>query len=269
MRGWIIAAVLACTAVRVNAQPDSVSRARELYQLAEQAMQQRRYADASRDYGEAYEITKDPVLFFKIASAAQGDGKCDTALIYFRRYLSEAKPNEAFTKLTQEKMAACGEPAAPVEPAPPPPPPPSPPPPPAPPPQVQPPQPSPPPPAPTTKLISRHRLAWMLVAGSVATLTVGAVLAYSANAAERDVADLYVGLLGVPPQFDANTRRTYDDLVAEGRRYERLSWVSFGLAGALAAGAAIRFVTDRPTERVELTPAVTPTTASVTATIRF
>jgi hypothetical protein len=114
----------------------------------------------------------------------------------------------------------------------------------------------------------RHRGPWLLVGGSLALVTVGAVLTYSSNAAERDVEDLYVGLNGTPPPFNSTTKRLYDDALAEGRRYETLSIVSFSLAGALAAGAALWFALDRR-EHVTVAPAVSPGGAGVSTTIRF
>jgi hypothetical protein len=93
-----------------QAQPSApdIARAKELYQLAETAMAEQRHGDAARDYGAAYDITKDPVLFYKIGAANERGGKCDVALIYYRRYLREAKPNEQFTTLTRERITACG-----------------------------------------------------------------------------------------------------------------------------------------------------------------
>jgi hypothetical protein len=116
--------------------------------------------------------------------------------------------------------------------------------------------------------LGRHRGPWLLVGGSIALVTAGAVLAYSANAAERDVEDLYVGLNGTPPPFNATTRKLYDDAIAEGRRYQTLSIVSFGLAGAVAVGAAVWFAVDKD-EPVTVAPAVAPGTAGVSTTIRF
>ncbi|HNU08438.1 MAG TPA: hypothetical protein PKO33_11785, partial [Pyrinomonadaceae bacterium] len=40
------------------------------------------------------------------------------------------------------------------------------------------------------------------VTGSIALVTIGAVLAYSADSAENDITDLYVGLSGNPPIYD-------------------------------------------------------------------
>jgi len=126
---------------------------------------------------------------------------------------------------------------------------------------------APPPPPPPARL-GRHQGPWLLVGGSIALVTAGAVLAYSANAAERDVEDLYVGLNGTPPPFNATTRKLYDDAIAEGRRYQTLSIVSFSLAGALAIGAGIWFAVDRG-EKIAVTPAGGPGTAGVSTRIQF
>jgi hypothetical protein len=116
--------------------------------------------------------------------------------------------------------------------------------------------------------VGRHRGPWLLIGGSLALVTAGAVLAYSADAAERDVEDLYVGLNGTPPPFNSTTRRLYDDAIAEGHRYQTLSIASFGLAGALAAAAAIWFALDR-NEQLTVTPAVAPGAAGLSTAIRF
>jgi hypothetical protein len=116
--------------------------------------------------------------------------------------------------------------------------------------------------------LGRHRGPWLLVGGSIALVTLGSVLAYSANAAERDLEDLYVGLNGTPPPFNATTRRLYDDAIAEGRRYQTLSIASFGLAGALAVGAAVWFAL-APSEKITVAPAVAPGAAGASAAIRF
>jgi hypothetical protein len=266
---------------RAEPSPD-IQRARELYQQAEAAMKDGRYADAARDYGGAYEITKDPVLFFKLGGANDRGKKCNVALIYYRRYLREGKPNEDFTRLTRSRIAACGgnpdddgsgagsgsatgggsagSAAGSAEPGP---------------------EPDPglgsgstPPPPPPRSVVGRHRMAWIFIGGAIASFTAGAVLAYSANASEKDVEDLYVGLGGTPPQFDARTKASFDDLVAEGKRYEKLSWIGFGLAGGLAIAATIRFLTDKDEpvtmeNKVGITPVITPRSAGVSATLRF
>ncbi len=110
---WILCAALvlaaAASAVPAGAQPSSpdLAEAASLYRSAEQAMADKRYDDAARDYGAAYEISKDAILFFKIASALDKGGKCPVAITYYRRYLREGKPSAEHQKLTGERIAAC------------------------------------------------------------------------------------------------------------------------------------------------------------------
>ncbi|MEJ7598629.1 MAG: hypothetical protein WKG01_12035 [Kofleriaceae bacterium] len=262
----ILAIVFAVTSVAAQPAPD-VERAKTLYDAAQTATAEARYADAIRDYTAAYDITKDPALLFKIGAAHQKSGGCELALTFFRRYLAEGKPSEPYVNLTKDRIVACGgDPAigtepAPVEPAP------------AEPAPVEPapvePAPTPVAPAPAPPMLGRHRLAWLLVGGSIGLLTVGSVLAYSSNAAERDIEDLYVGLGGTPPRFDDRTRARYEAVVDEGEKYEKLSWISFGIAGGLAVAATVRFLTDREGTEPLITPTVSPTGAGASATFRF
>src|SRR5687767_7172820 len=88
--------------------PADVERAKQHYASGQQAMTDGRFADAVREYGAAYDITKDPVLFYKIGNANERAGKCDVALIYYDRYLKEARPDAQFVALTEERIKACG-----------------------------------------------------------------------------------------------------------------------------------------------------------------
>ncbi len=268
--------------------PD-LERAKDLYRTAEAQMAAGQFGDASATYGAVYELTRDPVLFYKIGSANEKAGKCDVAVIYYGRYLREAKPAEKFVSLTRERITACGgDPSTPVATDP----------------VVEPPAagsaagsadgvagpagpgsasgsgtvaaevPVAEAPVPVEQRpVGQHKTAWLLVGGSIAFATIGAVLAYSASAAENDVADLYIGLGDRPPVFDARTQSTYEALLADGRRYEVLSWTSFGLAGAAAIGAAIVFLHDSDAEHTDRSVRVTPTVGrdggGVAATVRF
>src|SRR5258706_12213262 len=108
--------------------------------------------------------------------------------------------------------------------------------------------------------------AWLLVGSSLAAVTIGSVLAYSASSAEDDVKDLYISANGQPPMFDAKTAKRYQDLVDTGHMYEHLSWVSFGVAGACAIGATILFLREPEHEpRVTVTPIATPHETGVAA----
>ena len=251
-------------------------RAKQLYGAAEQAMTNGNYQEAVTDFGSAYEITKDPVLFYKIGSANQKLGKCDVALIYFGRYLKEAHPTEKYIALTKEHIAECNA-AAPVEPLPatiearP----------------VTPPQPvvrpgedigldptTPPPPSPPQHHAHGSKAGWLLVGGALAFATVGAVLAYSASSSENDISDLYVGLGGVPPTFDATTQSRYNDLVDEGHRYQYLSWAAFGIAGGAAIAAAVVFALKdddehEPARAARIVPTLSPSSAGLAASFRF
>jgi len=300
----LLAGSLAPPVSRAQPAPASVSepelsRAKDLYKSAEAAMKDGQFDDAMRDYGAAYELSKDPALLFKIGRANEQAGRCEVALTYYARYLREGIPNEKFATMARERITACGGDvhklegsAATAEP-----------------------QPStsighgsnaapaqtgsqpaagaghdagnatgntagssdvaagagtgtssaPPALAPS----GSHKAAWILTGGVVALATLGGVLAYAANSSENDIRDLYVGFAGQPATFDTKTKQRYDDLVDQGHRYEHLSWASFGLAGAAAAGAAVLFVLgrrDEPAQHARITPIVTTTSAGLAVT---
>ena len=270
----ILAGLLIAGSVAAQPAPD-YARAKDLYKAAEAAMAAGQFGDAATNYGAVYDITKDPVLFYKLGSANEKAGRCDVALTFYRRYLDEAKPSEKFVAQTKERIAACGgtPPSPPSAPAGGPP---------------TPPVPGPAttptaapdlgagsaaplPPGPPPAKPGHHQAAWLCVSGSIAFATVGAVLAYSANAAENDVADLYVGLGGHPPAYNTRTRSQYEALQRDGRRYEVMSWMSFGVAGLAAVAAASLFYGDRHEQARH--PMITPTVSSdgggVAATMQF
>ena len=262
----VAAGVLLASATTPLAQPSpapDLAHAKELYVTANQAMIEGRFDDAARDFGAAYDITHDPVLFFKIGVANEKAGHCDTAQIYFSRYLKEAAPDPKFQQLAQDHIQAChgdarnlatptGEPEAdlgsaagsgsaaegsaagsgsaevpaaagsaevPAAAAP-----------------------APLPPGPPLSHPHGNDAAWLMVGGGLAFVTMGAVLAYSASSSEQDLRDLYVGLDGKPPVYDATIAKRYQSLVDEGNRYEHLSWGAFAVAGGFAVAATILFL---------------------------
>ena len=263
------AILLAGRPAHTQPAPD-LDRARVLYASAEKALEESRVEDALRDYKAAYEITRDPALLYKLGVVHQKANDCRPAVAHFAVYLKIGKPTPDFFALTREKIRVCGYdpdglPADLEDPT-----------------VVKPVEAgaagsgsgsavpvvgsgSAAPKPPVAK--GRHRAAWILVGGAIAAATVGAVLAYSANAAEADVDDLYVGLGGQPPVFDASTKARLDDLVAEGKRDQKLSWAGFGVAAVLGGLAAWRFTVKE--ETVQVTPTVTPNGAAVTAGFRF
>jgi hypothetical protein len=111
----------------------------------------------------------------------------------------------------------------------------------------------------------REDAAWLLVGGALTFVTTGIVLAYAVESTEADLDDLYVTVNGGQPVFDAKTQARYDELVKQGDRLEKLSWISFGVAGGMAIGATVLFWKHRKEPTV--TPIVTPNSAGVS--VRF
>ncbi len=275
MRSPICWLFVLCLTARSFAQPappasePDYARATELYEAATRAMDEGRPDDAARDFLAAYAITKDPVLFYKIGSAYEKAGNCREALGYYQRYLDEGKPADNFVALTRERIEACTAQLNTTPPAPEPEPP-------APPdtapadaPAASPTDAPVEPPADTPipqPTVNQDR-AWLFVGGALAFVTAGAVLAYSTSSAEQDVRDLYIANNGRPPEYDANTKKRYEALIDEGRRYEILTWTSFGLAAGCAIGATIFFLRDGG--EVSVAPVVTPKETGVSATLRF
>src|SRR5689334_5012234 len=234
LAGALGVATLAPAAGHAQTAPD-LERAKDLYLSGEAAMKDSRFDDAARDYGASYELSQDPALFYKIGHANERAGKCDIALIYYARYLREGKPSDPFVALTHEHIKACGgappgagsnEPAAG---------------------SAAPPSGEAGPgsgsaaashagpeaagaaaasqagaettgtaaaasPAPAVVPPDREKVAWLLGGGAIAFATLGGVLAYAASSSENDVRDLYAGLAGQTPAFDATTRKRYDEI---------------------------------------------------------
>jgi hypothetical protein len=268
----IVGGLAGLTAVGVGQPGPDFARASELYNSAEAAMAEQRYADAIRDYAAAYDITKDPVLFYKLGAANERAGNCQAALPYYAGYLKEAKPTDRFKVLTEAHIRACGgDPAtlegagsgsgsatgsgsgsaAPAE-------------------GSDAGSGSAAVPAPVT--LTRHgtNAAWLLVGGSIALFTVGGVLAYSSGSSEQDIKDLYAGLGGRVPTWNAATQQRLQELVDEGHRYQHLSWAAFGVGVGLGAAAAVVFYRYPTTETtLHVAPTVSPKGAGVTARVRF
>jgi hypothetical protein len=286
-------------ATLASAQPaPDFARAKQLYDTASSELDKGAYADAMRDFGAAYEITKDPVVFFKIALANEKAGKCDVALVYYARYLREAKPAQHFVDTTKEHVAACGgasddtlagmdgsgSGSTPTKSS-----------------------------EPevgqgalaatgsdtgsgsdagagsdagsgadltglgsgsaTPAVTHRHGrdLPWLMIGGALAFVTAGAVLAYSASSSEQDIRDLYVGLDNMSPVYDMKTQQRYQELLDEGHRYQYLSLGAFGIAAGFTVAATLLFVHDHNVEqqRLLLTPTASANSAGVSATLRF
>lgn len=247
----------------VAAQPDFKAAA-EHYKAADAAMASGNYTGAALEYGIAYDITKDPILFFKIGTANEKAGKCGIALTYFQRYLREGNPSDEYKRVAEEKIAGCkaaigdpggggdgggdgavdpdsigsgpddGEPVGGGDDA----------------------------gdgagggdglggglgPSFTDKGGSWKRsAAWISTGVTIGMVAVATVLYMSAEGTEEDLQaliDFRDTTSGQPLTFD-EARSQYDDLVDEGERFDRLSKIAFAAAGVSAAAAVTFFVLD-------------------------
>ena len=246
-------------------QPDYAA-AKQHYQAAEEASARGDHATAAREYGIAYDITKDPVLFYKIGQSYERAGDCTSAQVYYGRYLKEGNPSEEFKTKTEEAMKACGQ------------------------------KPGPesgtstgdrtpeagdrtPETATTADRESvgavsavpksledeepswQRTAAWSSVGIAVALLTTGAVLGLSAASREEDVANLieFRDAEGQPATYTGATRDRYKDLISEGDRLESLAVVAFAASGVAVASAALFFFLDARAEADRDATALRPT----------
>lgn len=248
----VFLAVLAATAA---AQQPDYKAAAEHYKTAEAAMASGDFATAALEYGVAFDITKDPILFFKIGQANERAGKCPVALTYYNRYLREGNPSEDYRKLTEERVAVCSQPGG----APP----------------VEPPPVEPPPVDPVDPGVGaldpgdgddsglglgggdggpsfidggtswKRKGAWIATGVTVALTAAGVVLAMSAEGTEEDLQaliDFRNG--GRPVRFD-EVRDQYASLQADGERFDKLATIALASAGATAVIATTLFLLDR------------------------
>ena len=283
-----------------SGKPDFAAAKRH-YAAAEEAAAAKKWPVAVRQYQIAFEITRDPVLFFKLGDAHQQSGDCKEALRFYRNYLAQGQPNAAFKKDTEARMAACGAAAgsesAGAEVA------------------SESPSATDPLPAeddgglldpgdfdapnaagnaslpepggsdaPIVAYGSRESevldeggwestAGWTSVGLAFAFATTGAVLALSANSRQEDLENLlaFRDVDGRPVRFEGETRRRYEELVDEGKTLETWSYVAFGAAGAAAVAAGIFFLMDEePAEKTAiLTPSVSESSVGVAAAWRF
>jgi hypothetical protein len=243
---------------RAQDKPD-YEKAKQHYTTATQAMAQGDYRIAAREFGVAYEITKDPILFFKIAWAFEQAGDCESALIYYGRYLREANPSDKDRSDAEGRVASCQEAlgkkpgggdggGGPAD--------------------------GPPsdegdeggPPAdivtdPTggdevggddaaapTFLDSgtswQRTAAWVSVGLAVAAGTTASVLGLSASSREEDVDTLvnFRAADGLPRAYEGEIKRQYEEFVQEGKDLQTYSRIAWGVAGGAAAAAVVFFI---------------------------
>jgi tetratricopeptide (TPR) repeat protein len=248
-----------------QAKPDYAA-AKKHYAEAEKAAQEKDWARAAKEYGVAYEITRDPVLFFKLGNAYQLSGDCTRAVEYYERYIAEANPSDEYRADTQTRIANCNtslagattEPAEPDDPAPP--------------------EETTPTPATTTtpgleeasaedsaevnvgtdseqvgqptflddEPTWQETAAWTSVGVSFALLSVSAILGLSADSREEDIDNLfrYRDSEGNPAEYTETVRKRHESLIEEGEDLNTMSMVALGLAGVSTVSAVVFFVLD-------------------------
>lgn len=254
------ALAVAATAGLAWAQPDYKAAA-EHYKAAEAAMAAGDFGAAALEYGVAYDITRDPILFYKIGQANDKAGKCPVALTYYNRYLKEGSPSDEYKRLTQERIVACTPGgAAPPDGG------------------------GVPPPdgggtpdgggapdgggspdgggAPTDGIPDGGALAggptfidqptswkrtgaWVATGLTVGLAAAGVVLAMSAEGSEEDLQSLIDFRNGGRPVRYEEVRAQYESLEADGERFDTLATAAFIGAGVTAVVATTLFVMDR------------------------
>jgi hypothetical protein len=275
-------AVVAALAGSAAAQQPDYQAAAVHYKAAETAMAKGDFANAALEYGIAFDITKDPILYFKIGQANERAGKCPVALTYYNRYLKEGNPSEEYQRVTRERIEACGKPSGTV----------------GDPPVGDPPVGDPPvgdppvgdPPVGDGRLDPDGNLdgpdggglgagdggpsftdepgswkrtgAWIATGLTIGLAAAGVVLAMSAEGAEQDMKALIdFRNAGRPVRFDEVSGQ-YQSLEDDGKRFDTLATVAFASAGATAAIAVTLFIVgrrrggDRPPPVARLRPAI-------------
>jgi hypothetical protein len=110
-------ALLGAPSARAQAQPDYAA-AKKHYLAGNEASGRKEFETAIHEYILAYDITKDPSLFRRIGAAYEGLGRRNEAVIYYRRYLSEAKTPPDADEIRGRIMTLSKAAAAPPAPAP-------------------------------------------------------------------------------------------------------------------------------------------------------
>jgi hypothetical protein len=252
-------------------KPD-YDKAREHYTKGTAALQARDFSSAAREFGAAYQITKDPVLFFKIAQAHDNASDCESALVYYGRYLKEANPSKEDQAVAEQRVMACtkkmgsaeqsgrteqgvdrgvqtdfgsdtgdsgsGDDLL---------------------------------PSPTETHVDgaatqstagpltdgepswQHTAAWVSVGVTVGAATVAAVLGLSAASREEDIDRLVTPGSGGALTFEGSVREQYEAYINEGKDQQTYSFIAWGVAGAAAVAATVFFVLDASAGREKAT----------------
>jgi tetratricopeptide (TPR) repeat protein len=268
--GTVVATERAATA---QAKPD-FEAAKKHYKNAKDAEKRGDYDTAIAEFAAAYDITKDPKILYSIGRAYESSGNKDAAVVYYRRYITEAKDakdrDEVKARIDDLEGKGAG----------------------------------------TTDggtigggsdtgggtsgggsdtgggtsgggtsggsgndLVTpdlggggddtdpgggggpsfveggsrwQRTAGWVSIGIAAVALTTGAVLGESAASAEEDINRLvdYRDDMRRPTTFTGTVREDYNDAKADGARDEKLAIVAFSLAGAAAVAATVFFIMD-------------------------
>ncbi len=285
-------------------QKPDFAAARKHYVTAQAAEKAGDYDTAVAEYAAAYDITKDSKILYSIARSYEAGGNKDAAVVYYRRYVNEAK--DAKDRDDVKKHIAAIEAKTPTT---------------VPPPgggETKPPgeggdliapkpsggdgdliAPRPPgggedPPdgpgddpgigdAPSFEdggTRWQRTAAWVSVGVAAVALTTGAVLGESALSRKEDIQRLQNFRdpdSGQPTRYTGNVAADYNDALDEGEAMESYAIVAFSIAGVAAIGAIVFFAIDPGPSEVPGTtgararpvryvmPMVTPDGVGVTA----
>ena len=287
--------VLACVIVAVSlafagtagAQKSkfNTAAAKAAYIAAKKAEKKKSWKEAAKQYGVAYVISRDPILFYNIAFAFKQDGNCEFAIIYFKRFLNDTTPKPEARAKTDELINACkkklgikDEPE-PVEPT----------------------------VTGTTggtttdpgtgggttstgtggasfagadavdrEASAARKTAWVSLGIAAALGATGAAFAIAANTREDDVDTLinFNDQDGLPRRYEGLIADRYNDKVDEGDSFETMAKVAFGAAGAAAVVGLAFFIIDNRSEgdngaTATISPTITADGAGVSAGWEF
>lgn len=257
--------------------PEQKVQAKEHYQNATKAEKDGRFDDALVELQAAFDVTKDPKLFFQLGRVHELANHLDEAVIAYRRFLNEAKPSAGkaaeveatIARLEAQRAAATPTPAelptpteVPVSET---------------------------PPAEATpdsldKLEAEDEggssgpwmrtAGWVSVGAAAVLLTTGGLLAASASAREDDISRLSSfrdPQTGQPSVYTGQVREQYEDAQSEGDSFKTYAMFTFIGAGVAAAAAVTFFVLDarqpephHAAQEARLIPAAGPNSGGLT-----
>jgi tetratricopeptide (TPR) repeat protein len=254
-----VAVCLGAGSAYADGKPDFAA-ARKHYMTAQQAEKAGDYDTAVAEYAAAYDITKDAKILYSVAKAYEGGGNKDAAVVYYRRYVNEAKEAKDRDDVKKHIAELEGAPATPPPPpdkgneviAP------------TPPPDTLPPGATPPGGAeePAVNLPGQgiddapalsdggsrwqRTAGWAAVGVAAVAFTTGAVLGVSANSRAEDIQRLqdFRDPQGNPTRYSGNPQTDYEDAQKDGKNFEKWSIITFSVAGAAAVAAVVFFAID-------------------------